>query len=68
MDRMRIRVIIVALLLVPSVLVGQTKTPQDVWQLFKFFVVNGKESLRLQSQERTLSFTVKVITRANGDP
>lgn len=35
---MRIRVIVVALLLLPSVLVGQTKTRQDVWQPFKYFV------------------------------
>jgi hypothetical protein len=38
MGRIRIRVLIVALLLLPAVLVGQTRARQDVRQPFKYFV------------------------------
>ena len=35
---MNIRVIVVALSLLPAVLSAQTKAPQDVWQPFNYFV------------------------------
>jgi hypothetical protein len=34
---MRLRMIVVALLLLPSVLAGQNKTRADIWQPFKYF-------------------------------